>query len=625
MNCTKCGEPLRENAKFCTKCGQKVMVEAAAQQELPATPEKKVEEPALPQDINSVNGRIYWNIQPGQIARVITEAELDSYRNVSGIIVQEGTIAFIRSNGKTIASISGGTYDLVSKTTATTNNIKENISNGWSNILNIFRKKTPEVQKDPGYQEQQEAILKSARNKAAFSVVILLEKAFPLIIGQKMEKPDDYKEVVPMKIQTRHIAVDVILNAYFKIKDHDSFIRHYLTAAKDLNTCSIVHEISDTVRRAIQDALYDKEIGDTEISKDLYAIIKENINQAGAETFFGLSLARIVEVGVGSKDLERFRALSAEMYLSEQELDYLVRTNDFKNRLAQTVNNQKIQEARSEQELQAALHEINKDNLLRKEELDKFTHELNVSAEQRAQALQTMRLKDSIEFERIRLQGETDKAIAIVKADLEKQGLLDEYKDSRFYKELDQKRASAELDLDLEQRRRQMERDDDDARFQQFMAMAEAQERARENERRNEAERERLKWEKAENLDPEKIWALQGGQEAATAYAQGLNNVKAEREANARIEEIQRHTQDQYFQMMNTMLGNRPPQPQQPYQQPYPQQQPYPGQQPYQQPYQQQPVQPQQPAPGQTIICPTCGTVNPVTMKFCGNCGTKLA
>ena len=56
------------------------------------------------------NQRMLWNIMPGQVARVITEQEMANYQQVEGIIIAEGTTAFIRANGATIATISGGSY-----------------------------------------------------------------------------------------------------------------------------------------------------------------------------------------------------------------------------------------------------------------------------------------------------------------------------------------------------------------------------------------------------------------------------------------------------------------------------------------------------------------------------------
>ena len=97
--CPKCQAVLKPGAKFCTKCGTKIGGSATNEQR------------GLPQDMESATERIYWNIQPGQVARVISEAEFESYTKVKGVIISEGTTAYIRANGRTIASISGGTYD----------------------------------------------------------------------------------------------------------------------------------------------------------------------------------------------------------------------------------------------------------------------------------------------------------------------------------------------------------------------------------------------------------------------------------------------------------------------------------------------------------------------------------
>ncbi len=601
MYCTKCGALLKENAKFCTKCGQKVAAAQAAEPAAPAPVEESTEKSDVIQleqsDINTVNGRIFWNIQPGQIARVIDEVELNSYRNIKGIIIQEGTRAYIRSNGKTIATIAGGSYDIVAAPTSVASDVKEGISSGWNHIINLFKKdkekKAPDLHK-----EQQEAILRNAKNRASFSVVILLEKAFPLLIGQKRSNPDEYKDILPMKIQAGSLNVDVIFNAYFKIADYEKFILHYLTDCKSLNTTAIVHEISDTVRMVLQDTLHDKDLSTDMVPKELYAVVKDRMADLRADGLFGLSLVRVVEISLGSKDLERFRALSAELYLSEKELDYLRRTNEFKNRLAETVNSQRLHEARTEVELQKELDQINVDNLLRQDELEKFKHvlenerlvhdarndaerdaalnelyksellrkedvevlkmQIETNAQNRNQALQMMRLRDGIEFERVRLEGEADKAVTIARGELAKQGLYDEYADGRFYKELEKKRAEAEAALDIEQRKRDIEfndekrrhdvkREDRDAQFEQFMTMMRAKEEAKERERqlqaelekeklRKEAETEKHKWDSAHGLSAEQIWAMKGGEAAAEAYARSRYSVEAEREANERVE-----------------------------------------------------------------------------------------
>lgn len=661
MNCPKCNSELREGAKFCTKCGQKIELVSACPQcgaslkpgakfctkcgcKLGITPtsEKAVENKALVQqlatDMNTAKGRIYWNVQPGQVARVINETEFESYNKIQGVIVPEGTTAYIRANGRTIASISGGTYDFVDESK------KENIiSRGWQMIVGLFSGKkknaeNSEPTQEEIYMHQQKVILENAKKGAAFSVIILLDKAFPMMIGAKHESLDEYSTFVPMKIRTKHIEMNIGVNAYFKIADKENFILHYLTERQILNTSLIVDEVADTVRTTLEDALYDVELNSNRIPKELHTMLKDRLNAVAVESFFGLSVVRIVEISAQSEDLERFAQISQELYLSEKELDYLRRTNDFKNRLADTVNEQELNEAQSEHEFKqrlnainrdkrneellneeelrkfeqllvnerivreaksdaerdAALAEIAKTGLIRAEELNALVYETEVKEHQRSTALSLMQLRDGIEFERVRLEGEAEKAELVVKKELELQGLRDDYKDSRFYKELDKQRAVEDTKLDLEQRRRDidfndvkrlhdLEREDDEAQFRQMMAMQEAEERSRENQRKHEAEMElnrlknaeemeRMKWENAQNLSDEKVWALNGG-EGAVAYAQNKYNADRERETAERLEAQrkeqdarldaeraardadQRDTKERMFDMMNNMMA----------------------------------------------------------------------
>ena len=623
--CPQCGATLREGAKFCTKCGCKVGNVAAVNEE---------KKPQVAEDMGTAKGRIYWNIQPGQIARVITEQEFDSYSKVQGIIISEGTTAYIRANGHTIASISGGTYDFIESAGQPAAELKESVRQGWSMLTSLFKSRARKAAESAAestpeelYKQQQQAILENAKRGVAFSVVIVLDKAFPLYVGAKQANLDDYATLVPMKIKTRYLEMDVVVNAYFKITDSERFITHYLTDRQLANNALVVDEIADTVRVTLQEVIGDQELKENRIPKDLHGAIKERLNEVAAEAFFGLSIVRIVEISAENKDLERMAALSRELYLSEQELDYLRRTNDFKNRLADTNNSQRLHEATSEAELRRQLDAINRDNLLQENELKIFEHllqnervvreaksdeereaalaeiaqsqfvreaDMQLLKQQKASAIQLMQLRDSIEFERVRLEGQLDLEELAERKKLELQTLKDDYADRRFNIELQQQRDAANVALDIEQRqrdmnyederrRREMEREDDAEQFRQFMAMQQAEEQSKENERQHEqamqqarlqnAENmERMKWEGARDLSDEKVWALQGG-EAAAAYAQSKYNAEAERQASERLEAQRREMEarldaeraardqdsradkDRMFEMMNNMMS----------------------------------------------------------------------
>ena len=626
--CPQCGATLKEGAKFCTKCGCKVGNAAAP------TVSQEEKKPQVAEDMGTAKSRIYWNIQPGQIARVITEQEFDSYNKVQGIIISEGTTAYIRANGHTIASISGGTYDFIADAGQPAAEFKESVRQGWSVLTSLFKsrsRKAAEAAAGPTpeevYKQQQQAILENAKRGVAFSVVIVLDKAFPLYVGAKQANLDDYATFVPMKIQTRYLEMAVGVNAYFKITEPERFITHYLTDRQLANNALVVDEIADTVRVTLQEVLGDQELKENRIPKELHGVIKERLNEVAAEAFFGLSIVRIVEISAENKDLERMAALSRELYLSEQELDYLRRTNDFKNRLADVTNSQRLHEATSEAELRRQLDAINRDNLLQENELKIFEHllqnervvreaksdeereaalaeiaqsqlvreaDMQMLKQQKASAIQLMQLRDSIEFERVRLEGQLDLEELAERKKLELQTLKDDYADRRFNVELQQRRDAANMALDIEQRqrdmdfederrRREMEREDDAEQFRQFMAMQQAEEQFKENERHHEqamqqarlqnAENmERLKWEGARDLSDEKVWAMQGG-EAAVAYAQSRYNAEAERQANERLEAQRREMEarldaeraardqdsradkDRMFEMMNNMMS----------------------------------------------------------------------
>lgn len=613
--CQQCNSPLKEGAKFCTKCGARVNITAIAKKQ------------SLAEDMGSANERIIWNIQPGQVARVISESEFASYNKVRGVIVSEGTTAYIRANGRTIASISGGTYDFTDDKPTSEEGF---LNKAWSFISKVFksRKENENINKEPSaeelYTQQQNAIIENAKRGASFSVVILLNKAFPLLIGAKQPNIDDYKNFKPMQVATRYATVDMGFNAYFIISDHERFITHYLTERQVLNTALINDELCDTIRTTLENELYNEELTSNRISKELQERIKNSINAIAPEAFFGISLVRIVEISAANEDIERFVQLGREIYLSDRELDFLRRTNDFKNRLADTQNSQRLYEARTELELQRELDNINRDNLLHDDEIKKFQHllenerkireaksdderdaalaeiektglirkeELNVLRDKlkteeykRGTALSMMQLRDSIEFERIRLEGEADKAVVIARKQIEVAMIREEFEDERYYKQLGRQTAAANARLDIAERasdiefndlkrKKELEREEDDAQLERAMKMFSAQEQSKENERRHEAEMEqarmrnaqeteRMKWENAQKLSEEQVWALTGG-EGARAYAENKYSVDAERRANERVDaerakrdEAYERMEDRMFKMMEMAMNN---------------------------------------------------------------------
>lgn len=501
--CTKCGNELKEGAKFCVYCGEKLaptpQPEAAvstAAEPAPSVEEMADEKVDLQEgDLQSTNRRVYWEIQSGQVARVVRSSELAKFKDIKGVVISEGTTAFIRVNGKTILSLEGGVYDFKQ---SKPNPKESGLAHAWSVIKGLFSSKKPMT------AEQEKTIVDHIRKESDFTIVVVLNKAFQLLVGAKQGSLDDYKTFVPMQIQTRHYTLQVGVNAYFQIQDKEQFILHWLTDKIELTTAHIVDELSDIIRTRLAACLDDTTWEGNRIPDDLRRALKDQLNEDAVNQYFGLSIARIVEITAVSEDLERFRQLSNEMYLSEQELDYLKRTNDFKNRLAEVQNAQQIHEARTGVELQRELDKINQDNLLREDELEKF--KLILESERRLREARTKEEEDR------------------VMAEIRQAGLLREIDYKRLEQEADLERRRRESDFEFEQQQRQeaLKAEHRQRQFEQFMAMESA--------------------------------ANQHEEEMARIQAAG------NQQWSERLHQQQQAQNDQMMQLLQTMAGARAPQ-----------------------------------------------------------------
>lgn len=571
MECPNCHHEIKEGAKFCTHCGTRIQpAEPQPEPQQEQAPGPQVEQPVIAEDLQqSQQGRVYWNIQAGQVARVITQDELGQLKDIKGVTIAEGTTAFIRVNGQTIATISGGSYDFKAAKTEAVNHQETKVEHAWNFITNLFHSSKKE--EEAASQDSEKKVAEHKSKGSAFSVIILVDKAFPLLVGAKQANLDDYATFKPMEIQTKYHTLQVGLNAYFKIADKERFLLHYLSDKKILNTAQIVDEIADSVRAVLQENLQDAEWEGSRVPDDLRRGMKEHLNAIANEYFFGLEIVRIVEITASNEDLDRFRQLSREMYLSEQELDYLRRTNDFKNRLAQVNNAQQIEEARTELDLQRELDKINQDQLLRQDELDKFKllydserrlreartkeeeeaaladlrksqlvredeiaalqHQMETNTYQRGQLLQMMQLKDSIEYKRIQLEGDLERA---------EMAAMSELKIERARYDLQFEQMQREEELKAKRRQQQ---------FEQFMAMEQAA-------NQHELDKERQKAESLRDMTWEQMIAYQGG-DAAANLASGYNDARREREFAERLQAQQQSQQDQMYQLLNKMLDKQ--------------------------------------------------------------------
>ena len=601
--CGKCGARLLPGAKFCTTCGAPA---AAAPESAPA-PEAQAAEGG---ELAAVKQKIFWNIQKGEVACRVNESEFVSYDSAQGLIVNDGTTAYIKANGKVLAEIHGGIYDFVDPDEL--ERILESrrggaagaLAGGGRFLINALlgRRVKDKFDKsgDPERQRSLDAVIESMKRHEAFSLTLKLDKSFSLVFGSGTA--EEMAEFKPMTVRTKLLDLQMGLRAIFRISDFDRFAEYFLTDERVATTLKIAGKLQPTIQNAVQAVMQDREVEGTSIPADVVELITAKIVAAG-DQFYGLTLERVAEVAASNEDLERLRSLSRELYLSEQELDFLRRTNDFRNRLATETSGQAIADARSDLQLYQGLQEVNKDRLLADDELDKFYTVLSrekrirdaqsedeVEAAlsdiektgllreedvenlridiaerryQRGQVIKLMQLKDEIEFEKVRTAGEGQIAVETMRQGLELQELTlahrrreDEYSDDRRAKEREQMRADREAELEL-----------DDAEMNaQIERLRKVKEINREDKKMDldhEREMERLKQEaldKKARMTAEQLMAVAAGEnldsQAAVKFAEsfsaGKNVEQVQQAAEARIADSQRH-EDHMLEMMREM------------------------------------------------------------------------
>lgn len=363
-NCHNCGAVLKPGSKFCVACGTPVKNQVAPVTE--ANPTSNVK------PLSVIKDRIFWNVQKEEVAHRFNEAEMMQYDSAKGIIINEGTTAYIRANGVHVAEIKGGAYDFVEpqKLDETLNQRQGGIASGLragfrflSNLVLGRRVKdtiqSNEAAQTPNTPTTMASLIESMKKGKVFSVTLKLDKSFPLVF----EIQD---------VETSILNATFGVHAFFKIDDFVKFSEYYLSDSNSASFERIQKEFEPIIKASIQEIVHDHELKEGRLPEDLLQKIKEKIETSAAEFMYGLKLEKIVDVSSKSEDLARFRELSRESYLSEKELDHLHRLNQFNNLLTTTQNAQRLLEARTDTDFQRALTDINNNRFIgeARQELD---------------------------------------------------------------------------------------------------------------------------------------------------------------------------------------------------------------------------------------------------------------
>ena len=388
--------------------------------------------------VDVVRGRAIWSIQPGQIARKISERELEEIEKLKGIIVQEGCQAIIFANGELVATLSAGAYQFFKSVEEEKAAIKAAIEKAekeldekerkareqrrqqeptfrelgvvgeigragrWVGRLIFGEKKDEKKEKIERRKLDYARILSQATQSPILSVYIVSERHITLTFAGSTES-DGHLAFMPYKIPTKIVDVNVGVSLQLRINDIHQFATNYLADKNIATTMQFEQMLAPSIENTLRQMLRNLDYQTSGLPEPVQNNLKIRILQTINEQLFGIQCERVLQITDSSADFERFRAVERELYCSEQELGYLQRTGEFRNRLALETNRQTINKATSEEELRYALQQLNRDQLLHDDEMEQFVLLLNAQKRLREAKSQEEEYEALIDVKKSRL------------------------------------------------------------------------------------------------------------------------------------------------------------------------------------------------------------------------------
>lgn len=361
--------------------------------------------------VDVVRGRTIWNIQPGEIARKISERELDEIEKLKGIIVQEGCTAIIFANGELVSTLSAGAYLFYKSLEEEQAAIKAAVEKAEKDMAEAEkRERDRKRQAQPTFRElgivgevgrgfswlgriifgekkgeQKEKAKKRQLNYARLlaritqspilSVYIVSNRFITLTFGGAMNEEDELA-FQPYTILMGVHDVQIGVSLQMSVNDIHTFATNYLADRNSVTTRELQQMLNGTVETLLRQELRNQNYDQGGFTVDMVNALKEHIRQSINQQVYGIECTQVLNITDNNKDFERFRQVERQLYNTEKELDYMHRTGEFRNRMEVEANAQQIASAKNAEELRHALQNINMDQLLHDDELNEFVQML---------------------------------------------------------------------------------------------------------------------------------------------------------------------------------------------------------------------------------------------------------
>ena len=379
MKCPKCGYPVLPKFTKCPHCGESLI--------------KEDNNTNLPDanDFSIVKGRAIWNVQKGEIAHLIKETELINTDGLKGVIVQEGCTAIVFMNGIITSIMQAGIYSFPTK--EPTPAIKPVVpsepkagekTNDFTGFVNgasaigrgirnfLFGKKKDEKpeQHEKRVERTKEKINKLPDLKTC-RIYIVSNRLFNLFFDLQVDEEGNY-DFAPFVIATKTVDAKIALSLQMQVTNMNEFVGNYLTDQQSVSTVLFQQQLRTCVKNTLTQLLRNLDYQQDGLPEPIVNNLKNRIKSACNEQLYGIEVTKVLDITDESEDFNRFRSAERDLFVNEKELDYLTRSNEFRNRLEQEKNKQEANQAANAESLRQTLKSINKDKLLSEDEMEQF-------------------------------------------------------------------------------------------------------------------------------------------------------------------------------------------------------------------------------------------------------------
>lgn len=315
------------------------------------------------ESVSLVNGRAIWDIQKGEVARLITETEFANATGLKGVIVQEGCTAMVFIDGQMVSMMPSGCYTFPAKTqteiqleqcqreidaerkelerqqraleeeqrrkdneyaqTFAARGVFGSIGAFDRGVMNFLfgKKKNEKIEQHRTRVQRIEQRLRMIPSPKICRVYLVSNRIINLLFGSQTNA-DGAIEFMPMLIPTKLVDINVAVSMQIQINNMQQFISNYLADRKSVSAIDIQNELTSGVKALLSQTLRNIDYQAEGLPESIISNLKNRLQMTCNERLQGIEVVRIMDITDNSADFERFRAVERELFAGEKELGF---------------------------------------------------------------------------------------------------------------------------------------------------------------------------------------------------------------------------------------------------------------------------------------------------------------